>query len=116
LYSCIEAGKGALQLKKAIINRSCEKFYYSEIAGRIVKTINSSVWKSEIGNILSKDSSDFAAIWSMNRRGFYQISLRSDKHCGEHVGKIAKFFGGGGHRNAASFQSDTPPVPIEVDE
>jgi oligoribonuclease NrnB/cAMP/cGMP phosphodiesterase (DHH superfamily) len=60
------------------------------------------VFQSEAGHLLAVESGTFGLLWSMNSRGIINCSLRSN---GDYdVSKLAKIFGGGGHRNAAGFQ------------
>lgn len=63
-------------------------------------------FSSEAGNILAKKSETFGMTWVLNSDGHLNVSLRS---IGEFdVSKIARNYGGGGHRNAAGFK-----VPFE---
>lgn len=57
---------------------------------------------SEVGNILSRDSCEVAAMWKYElKTNEWRVSLRS---CGDvDCGKIAVSLGGGGHFHAASF-------------
>lgn len=60
--------------------------------------------QSEIGHELAKLSDTFGLIWYMAADGRINCSLRSN---GDYdVSAIAKAFGGGGHKNAAGFQTD----------
>ena len=60
--------------------------------------------QSEIGHELANKSGTFGLVWYMGDDGRINISLRSN---GDYdVSAIAKAFGGGGHRNAAGFQTD----------
>lgn len=59
-------------------------------------------FSSEAGNILAKKSETFGMTWVLNDDGHVHVSLRS---VGEFdVSKIARNYGGGGHRNAAGFK------------
>lgn len=63
-------------------------------------------FSSEAGNILAKKSETFGMTWVLNSDGHLNVSLRS---IGEFdVSKIARNYGGGGHRNASGFK-----VPFE---
>lgn len=63
-------------------------------------------FSSEAGNILAKQSETFGMTWVLSGDGHVHVSLRS---VGEFdVSKIARNYGGGGHRNAAGFK-----VPFE---
>ena len=63
-------------------------------------------FSSEAGNILAKKSETFGMTWVLSDDGHVNVSLRS---IGEFdVSKIARNYGGGGHRNASGFS-----VPFE---
>jgi nanoRNase/pAp phosphatase (c-di-AMP/oligoRNAs hydrolase) len=52
--------------------------------------------------MLAAECGTFGLLWYVSSRGTINCSLRSQ---GEYdVSKIAKVFGGGGHRNASGFQ------------
>ncbi len=68
-----------------------------------------------LANLLRSLATVEAAILVIERvEGGYKVSLRSKKRCD--VSKIAVQFGGGGHRHAAGFESDThhPEALIEA--
>lgn len=58
------------------------------------------------GELCDHDGAQFGACYFEASGGRYQYSLRS--HGDFDVSAIAKQFGGGGHKNAAGFSSDTP--------
>lgn len=69
---------------------------------------------SEVGSILTKDYNfDFAVLWRYNHPDTeYIVSLRAN-NIGKtviDVSEIAKKFGGGGHKNAASFSTNINPI------
>jgi oligoribonuclease NrnB/cAMP/cGMP phosphodiesterase (DHH superfamily) len=56
---------------------------------------------SEVGNLLAKQSGTFGATYFSDSEGKVKFSIRSN---GDYdVSKIAKAYGGGGHRNASGF-------------
>lgn len=60
-------------------------------------------FSSEAGNILAKKSCTFGMTWCTGEQGQVFVSLRS---IGDYdVSRIAKSFGGGGHKNAAGFKT-----------
>lgn len=60
-------------------------------------------FSSEAGNILAKQSETFGMTWVLSSDGSINVSIRS---IGDYdVSKIAKNYGGGGHRNAAGFKA-----------
>ena len=61
-------------------------------------------YASEVGNLLAIKSGTYGAVWSYWGAGKYQVSLRS---VGDYdVSVIAKYYGGGGHKNASGFLVD----------
>ena len=59
---------------------------------------------SDVGHELANQSGTFGLCWSMTKDGAVACSLRSN---GEYdVSAIAKLYGGGGHKNAAGFETD----------
>lgn len=81
--------------------------YAVTLAGETGLAVNASGrYTSELGHHLAVTSGSFGMVWRQ-RDGALKISLRS---CGDYdVALLAVKFGGGGHRNAASF---TLPVDI----
>ena len=71
------------------------------------------MFNSEAGSILAqKEGSAFGLTWFENSREEILVSLRS---VGDFdVSKIAKFYGGGGHRNAAGFTMSAREFKREV--
>ena len=65
---------------------------------------------SEVGSILTKDYNfDFAVLWRYNHPASeYIVSLRANNMAD--VSEIAKQYGGGGHKNAASFSTKINPI------
>lgn len=66
--------------------------------------VNSTVNFSEVAGELAKKG-DFGIAWFVRSDGKYQYSLRSTDDKVD-VSEVAKQFGGGGHRNAAGFESN----------
>ncbi len=59
---------------------------------------------SDVGHELANQSGTFGLVWHMDKDGKIKCSLRSN---GDYdVSAIAKALGGGGHRNAAGFETD----------
>lgn len=66
--------------------------------------INTNHHISEIGHELAKQSGTFGLVWYLDKNMKCKCSLRS---CGDYdVSAIAAHFGGGGHKNAAGFETD----------
>lgn len=74
-----------------------------EFEGHRIYAINaSSVFGNDLGNLLSKKLPPMAIVWHQSGDGNLGVSLRSDGTLD--VSKIAKKYGGGGHRAAAGFR------------
>lgn len=66
--------------------------------------VNANLHQSELGHVLATQSGTYGLIWYVDAGGAVNCSLRSN---GDYdVSAIAKAFGGGGHKNAAGFQTD----------
>jgi oligoribonuclease NrnB/cAMP/cGMP phosphodiesterase (DHH superfamily) len=67
---------------------------------------------SEVGSILTKEYNfDFAVLWRYNHPASeYIVSMRANNIAD--VSEIAKKFGGGGHKNAASFSTKINPITL----
>lgn len=113
--SLIEKGKSILEYRRVLIERICRSPGYCLLAGYKVPCINSGIWQSEIGNVLARNA-PFSVIWRAGKDGKILYSLRSDDASAlvVDVSKIAKAFGGGGHRNAAGFVSNSPPMMVAI--
>ena len=66
--------------------------------------VNAPVQMSEIGNELAQKSGTYGLVWYMGENGKAKCSFRS---IGDYdVSRIAKLYGGGGHKNAAGCEVD----------
>ena len=66
--------------------------------------VNASLHQSEVGHELANQSGTYGLVWYLGADNKVRCSLRSN---GDYdVSTIAKSFGGGGHRNAAGFETD----------
>jgi oligoribonuclease NrnB/cAMP/cGMP phosphodiesterase (DHH superfamily) len=66
--------------------------------------VNASLHQSEVGHELANASGTFGLVWYVAADCRVRCSLRSN---GDYdVSSIARSFGGGGHRNAAGFETD----------
>jgi len=86
-----------------------EGFFYVD-----VPVVNAGPWLvSEVLELLKRrhPEAPFVAAWYERADGRVYYSLRSNA-AGADVGKIAEFHGGGGHRNAAGF--DTPGMRTDL--
>ena len=106
----VAKGKAMLEYRNYLVReRFSKKPSYIYLDYNIIPAANSSIWQSEIGAALAKNKDTFAAVWSQMPDGRFKVSLRSDKRTGMDVSEVAKKYGGGGHKNAASFVTEHPP-------
>lgn len=91
------------QIKQAVKHASMQKLILPNGTEYNILAVNSTVNFSEVAGELAEQS-DFGVAWFVRSDGLYQYSLRSAKN-GPDVSAIAKAFGGGGHKNAAGFES-----------
>jgi len=98
--SIYDSGAAILRYKNSLVKALSKRAYRLKIGEEDVLALNSSVFQSELGNLLS-EGEPYAAIyyWSGDK---FIFSLRS-KESGVDVSSVAKKFGGGGHKNAAGF-------------
>ena len=66
--------------------------------------VNAPLHQSEVGHVLANASGTYGLVWYVASDNHVRCSLRSN---GKYdVSAIARAFGGGGHRNAAGFETD----------
>lgn len=98
-HECLMKGRSILNYKNRSIEHLLDKQFKISILNYKVSCVNTMLYNSEIGNILSKENSFGATYYFDGEK--YIFSLRSSNNID--VSKIAKFFGGGGHKNASGF-------------
>ena len=110
----VAQGRAIVEYRNILIQRMCKEPGFALLAGHKVPCVNTGSWQSEVGNILSKEH-PFAVIWRADKEGRFLYSLRSDNTRPEavDVSEVAKLFGGGGHKNAAGFTSNAPPMMVK---
>ncbi|MCC7431098.1 hypothetical protein IT568_09670 [bacterium] len=106
----ISNGKIALTYKKMLLENIMRDSFEAtiQLGDETINVIaaNSSVLNSDVGNLLAnlpKNKTKIGVVFSFLKENFWKYSLRS-------VGdvdtiRIAKFFGGGGHKNASAFRT-----------
>lgn len=99
----VDKGKLLLEYQERIIKRLVNRADKVRFDGYAVLAINSPVFPSEIGHLLTKKTPPFGIVWHQdkNKNTFH---LRSNDSID--VAKIAKKYGGGGHKSAAGFCLD----------
>ncbi len=100
-------GVSILRFKKVQIHDACKNARMLNIAGHVVPVANTAENVSEVGNVLCQmyPESPFACYYFDRADGTRQWGARS---LGFDVSAIAKSFGGGGHPQAAGWNSVTP--------
>ena len=97
----IEQGSAILRYENKLVERLVSN--NSELVkfeGYKALAVNSPNFASYMGNILTKIQPPLGIVWN-ERKGEIKVSLRSDGSVD--VSKIAKKYGGGGHKAAAGF-------------
>lgn len=105
LEKAAEAGRAIERYKDSMVKTICNNAVIKSIFGHKVPVVNGTLLFSEIGHRLCQMYPDhpFAASYFIRQDGKIQYSLRS---IGDFdVSVIARVGGGGGHRNAAGFES-----------
>lgn len=103
----IDEGKIILRAHRSNIQKIMGEAYIEEVGGYNVPVVNAPYhYASDTAHELLSAYPDapFAACWFRRSDGQIQWSLRSDNDRVD-VSAVAKAMGGGGHRNAAGFQS-----------
>jgi hypothetical protein len=112
----IKEGRIVLRAHRANIEKLIRETYIETIGGFSVPVVNAPYhYASDTAHELLAEHPEapFAACWFRRADGQIQWSLRSEDHR-QDVSEIAKSFGGGGHRNAAGFQSLPPSLQPNV--
>ena len=104
----IAEGEAIMRRRDQMVAELCKNAVLCDVDNRAVLAVNSPILQSEIGHELAKKG-EFGVVWSRAKDGAYIHSLRSIEG-GADVSEIAKKFGGGGHKHAAGFASNRPPV------
>lgn len=98
----LEKGRIISEYTNYLIENFVEKVkeLYIKIGDYKVRTFNTGIFQSEIGNILSMKYNEPVCLFSING-DYVKLSFRSIDECSLSALDLAKLLGGGGHRNAA---------------
>lgn len=96
----IEKGENIREYQMTVVKRAVLKAQEVKFEGYRTFAANSPVLASEIGHTLVMKHPPIAIIWSQDRKRI-NVSLRSDGTVD--VSKLAKKYGGGGHKAASGF-------------
>lgn len=112
--SMLMEGKAIDRYFKQQVKANIKHAFKCVIAGHEGKIVNcSSVFSSEVGHEITKETGTYGATYSIHKDGTVIVSLRS---IGEYkVNEIAKLFDGGGHNNAAGFSIPLSKLKFEND-
>ena len=104
----VTRGENFLSYKDNQVKRIAKRAYMTCIGGYSVPCVNSSLFASEIGNVLCQEY-PFAAVYFLFPNGSVGVSLRSNAESEDAVDveEIASKMGGGGHKNAAGYRSNS---------
>jgi len=105
-------GAAILRFQDRLIRPRVKNHAWATIGGYRVPVTNSTCLSSEIGNALA-EGHPFAAVFFVTSDSRAVYNLRSNNKDGVDVGEIARQYGGGGHKNAASFIVDAL-IPMEA--
>ena len=100
--SYLDKGRNLLEYQNRLIGEMIEGGEEVVFDGHSALVVNSSVLPSQLGNAIVKNGYDIGITWA-HSSDVIKVSLRSDKEGSVDVGKIAKKYGGGGHKSAAGF-------------
>lgn len=103
-------GAAILRAERQIVDAHVRNAHRIAILGHDVPCVNATTLFSEIAGTLAQGE-PFAVCYFDRADGKRQWSLRS-RDGGEDVSVIAKQFGGGGHRNAAGFETEIPAAQL----
>ncbi|MEK7554462.1 MAG: DHHA1 domain-containing protein [Patescibacteria group bacterium] len=97
----IEKGKAMREYEEALMRRILTRAVRVTWHRKTCYAVNSSIFASELGHELAlMSSSRIGVVWHQFSQGL-RVSLRSEGNVD--VTRIARKYGGGGHRNAAGF-------------
>jgi oligoribonuclease NrnB/cAMP/cGMP phosphodiesterase (DHH superfamily) len=114
----VTKGSAVLEYKNSRVKMLSSKPYMVDISSICmlddltlqIPCVNSQLFQSEIGNVLAQKH-PMAIVWYRAEDGSYRHSLRSNGKID--CSKIAQFWGGGGHANAAGFTTQEPLVRMD---
>jgi len=101
-----QEGSAILRYQHQVVGKAVSNAQEVIIRGHKVLIANSSVLHSEVANILSQDR-PFGVVWSQQADGRYRYSLRNKPGSEFDVSSVAKLYGGGGHKHAAGFVTNS---------
>lgn len=100
----LDKGRIILNYNTQLIESLIKNVYLQKIEDVDFMSVNNGLWQlnNELANTMVKKFNKPACVWYRLNDGRIKYSLRSNHHLSD-VAKIAEKYGGGGHRNAASY-------------
>lgn len=118
-WDLFRQGAAILRAQSQAVEAAVAQAVEMTICGHPVLVVNTTCHHSEIGERLAEGRPFGATYYDDHKRGLRVWSLRS-REGGIDVSEVAKQFGGGGHRQAAGFQTaltaDTFVLPARPDD
>ena len=102
----VNEGTAILRFQAKIVEAAVTNSQEITLQGHRVLVANSHTMQSDIAGILATDR-PFGVVWSQKADGRIKYSLRSTPGIGIDVAKIAQLYGGGGHKHAAGFVTNS---------
>ncbi|MEK7566059.1 MAG: DHHA1 domain-containing protein [Patescibacteria group bacterium] len=99
----IDEGRAIVKYQDTLIKKLADGGIEVKLDKKRAVSVNSPILISEIGNYIYSKKGKIGLVWS-SENGKVRVSLRSQK--GVDVSKIAKNYGGGGHKQASGFSFD----------
>lgn len=103
-------GAAILRYQQQLVDAHCQHAVEIEMDGHKILAVNATCLMSEIGGQLAENR-PFGVTWYRRGDQRYQVSLRSSS-TGVDVSEVARKYGGGGHKHAAGFATDSPPFQV----
>jgi len=109
-HRCVAEGEAILRSTDKLVAEMAHHALWLEVGGYRVPCCNATVYFSEVGDYLCEKYPDapFAAYYLDRSDGKRQWGLRS--RGGFDVSEVARMYGGGGHKAAAGFTTERPPL------
>lgn len=109
LPELVDEGRALTRAFNADLKSVLESAIPCTILGHRGLALNANaMFSSEAGHMMAEASETFGLVWRVGASGAVYCSLRSS---GDYdVATIAQLFGGGGHRNAAGFETDLDTI------
>ena len=104
----IARGEAILEYQDRQVSQIVRRAYPLMLDGCPVFAVNSPILQSEVGNALAQEHQRPALVWRVTGPRKVECSLRSLDHLPD-VSIIAQKMGGGGHRNAAGYNTTAIP-------